>query len=107
VMLGMLLGGALGNLTDRLFRPPGFGVGHVVDFIYVPWMMPAIFNIADSFICIAMAFFVVLTLLGVNLDGTRVPSKKQREAAEREQASAVTVADDASTASRPEHHDVP
>jgi signal peptidase II len=113
VMLGMLLGGALGNLTDRLFRPPGFGVGHVVDFIYVPWMMPAIFNIADSFICIAMAFFVVLTLLGVNLDGTRVPSKKRREAVEREQAereqasSAVTVADDASTASRPEHHDVP
>ncbi|MFW8745916.1 signal peptidase II, partial [Mesorhizobium japonicum] len=31
-MFGLVLGGALGNLADRLFRPPGFGVGHVVDF---------------------------------------------------------------------------
>ena len=46
-MFGLLLGGVLGNLTDRLFREPGFGVGHVVDFIYTPWMMPAIFNVAD------------------------------------------------------------
>ncbi|WP_245631602.1 signal peptidase II [Curtobacterium ammoniigenes] len=77
LMLGMLLGGALGNLTDRLFRPPGFGVGHVVDFIYTPWMMPAIYNVADSFICISMAIFVLLTLFGVGLDGTRAPSRRR------------------------------
>ncbi|WHF23726.1 signal peptidase II [Kocuria rhizophila] len=40
---GLVLGGTLGNLTDRLLREPGFGVGHVVDFIAVPHF--AIFNI--------------------------------------------------------------
>ena len=47
VALGLLLGGVLGNLTDRLFRPPAFAVGHVIDFIHTPWMMPAIYNVAD------------------------------------------------------------
>lgn len=45
--LGVLLGGASGNLVDRLFREPGFGVGHVIDFILTPWLLPAIYNIAD------------------------------------------------------------
>ena len=40
VVLGALLGGVLGNLTDRLLREPGFAVGHVVDMISMPWMMP-------------------------------------------------------------------
>ena len=46
VLFGLLLGGLLGNLTDRLFREPGFGVGHVVDFLQIP-LLPAIFNLAD------------------------------------------------------------
>ncbi|KQO65314.1 signal peptidase II [Curtobacterium sp. Leaf261] len=78
LLFGMLLGGALGNLTDRLIREPGFGRGQVVDFIHTPWMMPAIYNIADSFICISMAVFVVLTILGVNLDGSRAVSKRKQ-----------------------------
>lgn len=82
LVLGMLLGGALGNLLDRLFREPGFGRGHVVDFISTPWMMPAIYNIADSFICISMVVFVLLVVLGVNLDGSRALSAKQQRAAE-------------------------
>jgi signal peptidase II len=82
VVLGMLLGGALGNLLDRLFREPGFGRGHVVDFISTPWMMPAIYNIADSFICISMVIFVLLVILGVNLDGSRALSAKQQRAAD-------------------------
>ncbi len=77
IVLGMLLGGALGNLSDRLFREPGFGQGHVVDFISTPWMMPAIYNIADSFICISMVVFVLLVVFGVNLDGTRTVSSKK------------------------------
>lgn len=77
VVLGMLLGGALGNLIDRLFREPGFGRGHVVDFISTPWMMPAIYNVADSFICISMVVFVLLVILGVNLDGSRTVSAKR------------------------------
>lgn len=82
IVLGMLLGGALGNLLDRLFREPGFGRGHVVDFISTPWMMPAIYNIADAFICVSMVVFVLLVILGVNLDGTRAPSAKEQRAAE-------------------------
>jgi signal peptidase II len=80
IVLGMLLGGALGNLLDRLFREPGFGRGHVVDFISTPWMMPAIYNVADAFICVSMVVFVLLVILGVNLDGTRTVSEKHRTA---------------------------
>jgi signal peptidase II len=70
VVLGLLLGGVLGNLTDRLFRSPGFAVGHVVDFISTPWMMPAIYNVADMFIVCGMIAVASLTLFGVALDGS-------------------------------------
>lgn len=69
VALGALLGGVLGNLTDRLFRPPGFGVGHVVDFIALPNF--AIFNIADSLIVCSIIGIVLLMFTGRRLDGTR------------------------------------
>ena len=71
--LGGLLGGICGNLFDRLFREPGFGSGHVVDFISVPNF--AIFNIADSAICVCMAFIVLLNFKGLNLNGTRVQAR--------------------------------
>lgn len=71
VVLGLLLGGVLGNLTDRLFREPGFPVGHVVDFISTPWMMPAIYNVADIFIVTTMIAVAVLVLVGLRFDGTR------------------------------------
>ncbi|MFI7483091.1 signal peptidase II [Kocuria sp. M1R5S2] len=67
--LGLVLGGALGNLTDRLLREPGFGVGHVVDFIAVPRF--AIFNVADCGVVVGVGIVVALTLLGRELDGTR------------------------------------
>jgi signal peptidase II len=70
VLFGLLLGGTLGNLSDRLLRPPHFGEGHVVDFIQVIYF-PAIFNIADSAIVISMGLFILLTILGVRLDGHR------------------------------------
>jgi signal peptidase II len=70
ILFGLLLGGTLGNLSDRLLRQPHFGEGHVVDFIQVI-DFPAIFNIADSAICISMALFVILTIRGVRLDGHR------------------------------------
>ena len=70
VALGLLLGGALGNVTDRLFRPPGPFRGHVVDFLELPnW---PVFNIADSAISVAAVLFVVLSLRGVALDGSRI-----------------------------------
>lgn len=71
LVFGMLLGGTVGNLADRLFREPSFGLGHVVDFIHV-WGFPAIFNVADIFIVSSMGLFILLTLLGINLDGTRL-----------------------------------
>ncbi|MEX1077524.1 MAG: signal peptidase II [Homoserinimonas sp.] len=70
VLFGMLLGGNLGNLIDRLFREPSFGLGHVVDFIQV-WGFPAIFNVADIFIVSSMGLFIILSIRGVRLDGTR------------------------------------
>lgn len=69
VALGLLLGGALGNLTDRLVRAPGFGRGHVVDFIEVPHY--PVFNVADSCIVTAAVLIAVLGLRGVAVDGSR------------------------------------
>ncbi len=71
-MFGLVLGGALGNVTDRLFREPSFGSGHVIDFIQV-WGFPAIFNGADIAVVSSMGLFILLSLRGVGLDGTRTP----------------------------------
>lgn len=73
--LGGLLGGVLGNLTDRLLRPPGFGVGHVVDFIALPNF--AIFNIADSLIVCSIIGIVLLMFTGRRLDGTREQDRQE------------------------------
>lgn len=75
VVFGLLLGGVLGNLTDRLVREPSFGQGHVIDFIYTPWMLPAIYNVADIAIVSSMGLFLILTLRGVGLDGVRETKK--------------------------------
>lgn len=70
LVFGALLGGVLGNLTDRLFREPGFAEGHVIDFIHFSFF-PAIFNVADIFIVGSMGLFLILTMLGIELDGSR------------------------------------
>ena len=69
VTLGLLLGGAVGNLIDRLTRAPGFGRGRVVDFISVPHF--ASFNVADSGITIGAILAVLLSFRGIEVDGTR------------------------------------
>jgi len=74
IVFGLLLGGTIGNLIDRLFREPGFGVGHVIDFIQI-WGFPAIFNIADVAITASMVVFVLLTLIGIGVDGVRRSGK--------------------------------
>lgn len=71
LVFGLLLGGVLGNLTDRLLREPSFGLGHVVDFISTPWLLPAIYNVADMAIVSSMVLFMFLTIRGVGLDGVR------------------------------------
>lgn len=75
VLFGMLLGGNIGNLTDRLFREPSFGQGHVIDFLQL-YLFPAIFNIADVAIVSSMGLFILLTLRGVGLDGKRTTTAK-------------------------------
>jgi signal peptidase II len=80
IALGMLLGGALGNLTDRVFRSPGIFRGHVVDFLELPnW---PIFNVADSAIVSAGVLMVLLSLLGVPLEGR--PAAPARESGAEE-----------------------
>jgi signal peptidase II len=70
ITLGLLLGGATGNLLDRIFRAPGLFQGHVVDWIELPhW---PVFNLADSAIVCAGVLVVLLALRGIRLDGTRV-----------------------------------
>jgi len=68
VAMGMLLGGALGNLTDRLFRAPGIFRGHVVDFLELPrW---PVFNLADSAIVLGGGLMVFLSFRGIYPDGS-------------------------------------
>ena len=67
ITLGMLLGGATGNLADRLFRGPGPLRGMVVDWIQLPhW---PVFNLADSAIVCGGVLAVLLSLRGVRIDG--------------------------------------
>lgn len=80
ILFGMLLGGTTGNLVDRLLREPGFGTGHVVDFLKIP-LLPAIFNVADVAIVSSMGLFILLTLLGVGLDGSRTPLRAKQQPA--------------------------
>jgi signal peptidase II len=63
--LVLVLGGALGNLTDRLVRSPGFLRGHVVDFVAIGWW--PLFNVADSCVTIGAIVLVVRTMFGRDL----------------------------------------
>ncbi len=58
--LALVLGGALGNLVDRIARSPGFLRGHVVDFVSVGWW--PVFNVADSCVTIGAVLLVVRSL---------------------------------------------
>ncbi|GAA4717263.1 signal peptidase II [Promicromonospora umidemergens] len=69
VALGLLLGGALGNLVDRLAREPGFARGHVVDFIdYAGFFVG---NVADIAVVSAAVLIAWMSLRGIGLDGKR------------------------------------
>jgi signal peptidase II len=64
--LGMILGGALGNLMDRFFRSPGPLRGHVVDFFSVGWW--PVFNVADPAVVGGAILLVALSLFGFDFD---------------------------------------
>lgn len=80
VGLGLVLGGALGNLVDRFFRSPGPLRGHVVDFLSL--LVPdgsvwPVFNLADSAIVSGGALLVVLALLGRDYDGSTTRKRRR------------------------------
>lgn len=64
--LGMILGGALGNLVDRFFRSPGPLRGHVVDFLSIGWW--PVFNVADPAVVGGAILLVGLSLFGYDFD---------------------------------------
>lgn len=68
IISGLVLGGATGNLIDRLFREPGFANGHVVDFLQIPFNFP-IFNLADSFVVIGVSLALLRSFRGDELGG--------------------------------------
>jgi len=82
VTLGLVLGGAVGNLVDRVFRDPGFLRGGVVDFVSVfgpdgeVW---PVFNVADSAIVCGGILGAVLALRGIDVDGTRAGRQETAE----------------------------
>ena len=74
VALGLVLGGAVGNLGDRLFRAPGPLVGHVVDFVSLfddAGRVWPVFNLADSALVVGLSMVASLELTGRRRDGTR------------------------------------
>ncbi|GAB3567452.1 signal peptidase II [Spelaeicoccus albus] len=76
ISFGLLLAGAGGNLTDRLFRQPGFGEGKVVDFINLHFF---ICNVADIAITAGAVLFILLSFMGIGLDGTRASARRREE----------------------------
>jgi signal peptidase II len=88
VALGLVLGGALGNLADRLFRAPGPFLGHVVDMIsaFAPYGQRfAVFNVADSCLFVGVCLAVALELTGRQRDGGRTTTSPPTETSGAEQ----------------------
>lgn len=80
--LALVLGGAIGNLIDRIFRAPAPLQGHVVDFVSVGWF--PVFNVADSAVVCGAILLVALSALGFDYDGSRTgwAARRDRHTAE-------------------------
>lgn len=82
--LGLIMGGALGNIHDRLLRAPGPFQGAVVDFLELPnW---PVFNVADMAVVGGAILVIALGLFGLDAD----PARAVQEQAEAEQAQTRT-----------------
>nr|WP_244602177.1 signal peptidase II [Mycolicibacterium sp. NCC-Tsukiji] len=101
--LGMILGGAVGNLMDRFFRSPGPLRGHVVDFLSVGWW--PVFNVADSAVVCGAMLLVGLSMFGIDFDteGKQAETEDSAESTDTQQdspaspAPAAAAADEAET----------
>lgn len=75
VVFGLVLGGALGNLTDRLVRSPGFLRGHVIDFFHLThW---PVFNVADCAFTVAAVLVVLLVMREIPLEGATAQPERR------------------------------
>lgn len=70
ILGGLVLGGVVGNLIDRVSKSPGFPNGHVIDFIQIPFNFP-VFNIADMAISIAAVVIVIRVIRGDKIGGEK------------------------------------
>lgn len=83
IALGLVLGGALGNIHDRLLRPPGPFRGEVVDFLQLPYW--PVFNVADMAVVAGALLIILLGVLGRPVgDEARRPDGPARDAASGE-----------------------
>jgi signal peptidase II len=91
VAIGLLCAGVAGNLTDRLFRPPGVLRGHVIDFLELPYW--PIFNVADMCITAAAIMIIFLSVVkGISITGERHPRPGRRGAGDDDDHDRSTVA---------------
>lgn len=74
--LGLVLGGAAGNLVDRLVRDPGVLRGHVVDFMSVGWW--PVFNVADSCLVAGVIVIAVAVMRNIDYDGSLVSDRDSK-----------------------------
>jgi signal peptidase II len=92
--LGMILGGATGNLVDRFFRSPGPLQGHVVDFLSIGWW--PVFNVADPSVVGGAILLVTLSAMGYDFDTVgRRRAGDDAERSDAEERRLVKAGDDA------------
>lgn len=105
--LGMILGGALGNLMDRFFRWPGPLQGHVIDFLSIGWW--PVFNVADPAVVGGAILLVALSLFGYDFDtvGKRRPDDAPGEPEKREPEQGEHGAADDAPGTQPEQRSEP
>jgi signal peptidase II len=103
--LGMILGGALGNLMDRFFRGPGPLQGHVIDFVSIGWW--PVFNVADPAVVGGAALLVGLSFFGYDFDtvGRRSAADGTAEPEPAQASAGVDAADAAPDVSAPKSSD--
>lgn len=95
VVLGLLGAGITGNLTDRLFRPPGFGIGHVVDYLQLPYW--PIFNVADMCVtaaAIGIVWLAVIKNRSPEYASGRPPAEESESTTATPESEATSAAED-------------
>ena len=90
IAMSLILGGALGNIHDRLLRPPGPFRGEVVDFLQLPnW---PVFNVADMAVVGGAILVILLGVIGVPADPAVAEAEVAEKAAAEQEAAATQAA---------------